>query len=182
MGHPLVSPSRTRAYRLWAQVLHALSTQTITRGELSDVEGDHDCAVFDSEEVNEVVSVAVVTHLQSQSTLLRSAASVAVELISSCSPAGLAIVTHRIIPGLAQSLLDERLHSLTDDEIFKYRNPQAAIAALVSASTVAVAVADIKITNADRKKDSSRASRRGMFGADQVEDEVCCCNWRVSCI
>jgi hypothetical protein len=60
--------------------------------------------------------------------------------------------------------------TLTDAEISHYLDPSKAISTELS-KLVAVKDSDIKITNADRKKDAPRAARRGNFGSDFVEDE-----------
>jgi HEAT repeat protein len=63
----------------------------------------------------------------------------------------------------------DQLIALTPDEVNGFLNPQAALDAAV-ASVTELAV-DLRITNADRKKDGPRSARRGNFGADFVEDE-----------
>ena len=59
--------------------------------------------------------------------------------------------------------------TVSDDETEKFLNPLAAIAA--ATLVVDINEADIKITNADRKKDQGRSRRTGAFGGDFVEDE-----------
>ena len=75
----------------------------------------------------------------------------------------------QIVPQLRELLISSGVTSVSDDETDKYLNPLAAITAATAA--IDISEADIKITNADRKKDSGRSRRGGAFGGDFVEDE-----------
>ena len=75
----------------------------------------------------------------------------------------------------AQDILYTIISSIKDDErtlsekdIDIYLNPNLI---LNSISNITIDEKDIEITNADRKKTTSRSNRKGNFGADFVEDE-----------
>lgn len=55
----------------------------------------------------------------------------------------------------------------SEEEVAVYLDPSY----LIKKAVKVISAADVKVTNADRKKSSSRATRRGQFGADFVEDE-----------
>ncbi len=81
-------------------------------------------------------------------------------------------VISALVAEVAQILAEHSpfLLALTDVEVAYYLDPCKAISTELS-KLVTVKDSDIKITNADRKKDAPRAARRGNFGSDFVEDE-----------
>jgi hypothetical protein len=107
---------------------------------------------------------------QSSFHLLRQSAKTGLILLSTkCGTAGEKYVLETLVPKIVLILHSEEFLSISNADLEKYRDPQAAIAA--AAVVQEITEADIKITNADRKKDSARSSRRGQFGADLIEDE-----------
>ena len=66
-------------------------------------------------------------------------------------------------------LEDANLGALTAKDVLLWRDPTAALS--TSTGSGGINVDDLKITNADRKKEGPRSSRKGNFGGDFIEDE-----------
>lgn len=112
----------------------------------------------------------IVSQIRDNSDATRQSGKVATVLLALRSEQwGKEIVKESLLPALISALEKEELTSVSPEDISSFLNPQAALAAaLASASEVAV---DLRITNADRRKDGPRSSRKGNFGSDFVEDE-----------
>lgn len=82
---------------------------------------------------------------------------------------GIALVGGSVTSELVAKLVACDLSNISADDLRTYRNPEGAMT--VALSKLEVSEDDVKITNADRKKTTNRAERRGQFGADVVEDE-----------
>ena len=157
-AHPLVCESRTCASMMWSRL-----TSSLEGGEGELLESDE----FRTAICKKVVSAA----MSSSARLTRQSAHTALFILStSAGKAGSACVLQKVLPSLKEKLLGCGISAVSDDEIDRYLNPLAAIAA-ESAAAADVSVAEIRITNADRKKDSGRSRRTGAFGSDFVEDE-----------
>ena len=131
------------------------------------------CDAFDGlpEAASTHVGNVITTHLFSSSASMRLAAQHAVSLLLLHFPPILSpkIVLRTVFPDLATALDSCDLTQLSPDDLYKYHHPEAAIAAALARTEVKEE--EIKITNADRKKDGSRGARRGQFGGDSNEDE-----------
>lgn len=160
-AHPLVSESRLLAFKLWCNILPSISVE----------KGEGSAELFSSEEVctsscKRVVSAA----MSGEAHLIRQSAHVAMFILSTkCGSSGRGCVLKHIVPQLREYLISSGVTAVSNDEIEKFLNPLAAITAATAA--IDISEADIKITNADRKKDSGRSRRGGAFGGDFVEDE-----------
>ena len=117
------------------------------------------------------VGTVITTHLFSSSAPMRLAAQYAISLLLLHFPLTLSqkIVLQTVFPGLVTALESCDLTHLSADDLYKYHHPEAAIAAALARTEVKEE--EIKITNADRKKDGSRGARRGQFGGDSNEDD-----------
>ena len=70
-------------------------------------------------------------------------------------------------PILLSNLASDKLKTISEDDIQLFLNPEFKDSKLSD-----IALADIKITNEDRKKSSGRSSRKGAsFGSDLIDDE-----------
>ena len=131
------------------------------------------CDAFDGlpEAASTHVGNVITTHLFSSSASMRLAAQHAVSLLLLHFPPILSpkIVLRTVFPDLATALDSCDLTQLSPDDLYKYHHPEAAIAAALARTEVKEE--EIKITNADRKKDGSRGARRGQFRGDSNEDE-----------
>jgi hypothetical protein len=156
-SHPLVCESRDWASQMWISLTSSLSRPI--------------AEIFDEEESRVTTSKRVVAAAMSSSAkLTRQSAHTALFILSTAiGQSSRMCVLQHVLPSLKEEIAMCGVNAVSDDDIDKYRNPLAAIAA---ASAVAEpAEADIRITNADRKKDSGRSRRNGAFGGDFVEDE-----------
>ena len=163
-AHPLVSESHTLATKLWHRIITTISAEERSVGSrLTEM--------FSTEDLCSAASKRVLTSVMNgESKLTRQAGHVAIYLLSASTEAsGRSCVLHHIVPQLKARLISSGVAAVSDDEVDKFLNPLAAITAATAA--VEIGEADIKITNADRKKDSGRSRRGGAFGGDFVEDE-----------
>ena len=157
-AHPLVCESRIAAAMMWCRL-----TSSLAGGGGGLLETDD----FRTTICKKVVTAAMC----SSSRLTRQSAHTALFILStSAGSSGSECVLLKVVPSLKEKLLGCGICAVSDDEIDKYLNPLAAIAA-ESAAAADISVAEIRITNADRKKDSGRSRRTGAFGSDFVEDE-----------
>lgn len=156
-SHPLVCESRDWASQMWISLTSSLLNP------VADMLDDEESRVATSKRVVEAA-------MCSSAKLTRQAAHSALYILSTAiGQSARTCVLQHVLPSLAEQIALCGVTAVSDDDIDKYLNPLAAIAA---ASAVAeIAEADIKITNADRKKDSGRSRRTGAFGGDFVEDE-----------
>jgi hypothetical protein len=69
---------------------------------------------------------------------------------------------------ITSCLKTDEITNFTEEDISVFLDPTL----LTAKVSKALAVDDVKITNADRKKSSARGTRRGQFGADFIEDEA----------
>ena len=76
-----------------------------------------------------------------------------------------------ILPQLADELHCESINHFTLEEVSVWKNPDYLMQEVERSITAGAGIDNIKITNADRKKTSSRTSRRGQFGSDLAEDD-----------
>ena len=161
-AHPLVCESRTSASMMWCRLTSSLE------GGGGEGVGE----LLEPDEFRTAICKKVVSAAMSSSArLTRQSAHTALFILStSAGKAGSACVLQKVLPSLKEKLLGCGISAVSDDEIDKYLNPLAAIAA-ESAAAADVSVAEVRITNADRKKDSGRSRRTGAFGSDFVEDE-----------
>ena len=161
-AHPLVCESRTAASMMWCRL-----TSSLDGGG-----GGGGGELLEAEEFRTAICKKVVSAAMSSSArLTRQSAHTALFILStSAGKSGSACVLYKVLPSLKEKLLGCGISAVSDEEIDKYLNPLAAIAA-ESAAAADVSVAEIRITNADRKKDSGRSRRTGAFGSDFVEDE-----------
>lgn len=156
-SHPLVCESRDWASQMWISLTSSLSSPVVD--------------MLDDEESRVTISSRVVGAAMSRSSkLTRQSAHTALFILSTAiGLSARTCVLQHVLPSLKEQIALCGVSAVSDDDIDKYLNPLAAIAA---ASAVAeTAEADIRITNADRKKDSGRSRRTGAFGGDFVEDE-----------
>jgi hypothetical protein len=159
-SHPLVCESRVRASVVWCNIISSFATSETGRG------------ILDTDEARVVVCKRMLSAaLCTTARLTRQAAHTALYVLSTATGAsGKVCVLRHILPSLRDQLANSGVTAVCDDDVDKFLNPLAAIAAL-TASVAETADADIRITNADRKKDSGRSRRTGAFGGDFVEDE-----------
>ena len=158
-SHPLLSNSKTRSSTLWNQIQSKL---------MSNVNDSQLEPIFPAG-VIPVLGPRLVKLMQGGATSTKCALNVVELLCSQFGESGYHVVSNILLPFILETLSGEALTSISNSDIQTYQNPEAAIAKLVSSAEVSVA--DIKITNADRKKDSSRGSRRGQFESDLLLDE-----------
>jgi hypothetical protein len=156
-SHPLVCESRDWASQMWISL-----TSTLSR-PIAEILDDEESRITTSKRV-------VAAAMRSSAKLTRQSAHTALFILSTAiGQSARTCVLQHVLPSLKEQIALCGVTAVSDDDIDKYLNPLAAIAA---ASAVAeTAEADIRITNADRKKDSGRSRRTGAFGGDFVEDE-----------
>lgn len=156
-AHPLVCESRIAAAMMWSRL-----TSSLAGGG----------GLLETDEFRTTICKKLVTTAMcGSSRLTRQSAHTALFILStSAGSSGSECVLLKVVPSLKEKLLGCGICAVSDDEIDKYLNPLAAIAA-ESAAATDISVAEIRITNADRKKDSGRSRRTGAFGSDFVEDE-----------
>ena len=159
-SHPLVCESRVRASVIWCNVASSFKTAETGRG------------VLDTDEARVIACKRILSAaLCPTAQLTRQAAHTALYVLSTATgPSGKSCVLRHILPSLRDQLVSSGVTAVSDDDVDKFMNPLAAIAA-ATAAVAETADADIRITNADRKKDSGRSRRTGAFGGDFVEDE-----------
>jgi len=157
--HPLTTGnSLKRASRLWALVQPRL------------IDASAACGSPSSLAIEEQLKSLILLEVQDDAEFTRKCGQVATVLLAAESGEwGREFVRTILLPALVVALGKDELIALTPEEVNGFLNPQAALDAAV-ASVTELAV-DLRITNADRKKDGPRSARRGNFGADFVEDE-----------
>lgn len=160
-AHPLVSETRSLASKLWCNLIPSVTAE----------EGKPAPELFSSEDFCSAASKKVVCAAMSrEAKLIRQSGHVAMFILGTASgSSGRSCVLKYIIPQLRDQLISSGVSAVAEDEVEKFLNPLAAVTAATAAMDVSEA--DIKITNADRKKDSGRSRRGVAFGGDFVEDE-----------
>jgi hypothetical protein len=133
-----------------------------------DYAGDNLGAFEFRVDAGDSIAAFFADRLLSPSSMLRSAAQRAYILLSSCR-GGEDLVARTVIPVVVQTLSGGDLLTISPADASCYLNPHASIAAGIAAAEVPES--EIKLTNADRKKDTARSSRRGQFGSDVLEDD-----------
>lgn len=88
-------------------------------------------------------------------------------LFNKCGINGINLIKNELIPCMIELIKSQDVINIPENDIEKYLNPNI----VTGIELLNINIDDIKITNADRKKDSARSSRRGQFGADTIEDE-----------
>lgn len=156
-SHPLVCESRVWASRMWLSLTSPLASPV--------------AQMFDDEEGRVTTSKRVVAAAMSASAqLTRQSAHTALFILSTAAgPSARTCVLQHVLPSLQEQIALCGVSAVSEEDTDKFLNPLAAIAAASVATETAEA--DIRITNADRKKDSGRSRRTGAFGGDFVEDE-----------
>jgi hypothetical protein len=120
--------------------------------------------------LHQEIAKILLCYLLSSTEAIRSAAQSAVTLlIQYYGMNGRQLVLDILLPSLLETLESGDISKIPPEDLIIYKNPEEAVAMAIKKAEVKED--EVKITNVDRKKDSSRASRRGMFGADVIEDE-----------
>lgn len=119
---------------------------------------------------SQAISACVVKQILSESVASRQTGKMAMLLLAVRSGQwGKQLLKGQILPALIVALDCEKHAITTKEEADSFLYPQAALAKAISA--INDVVVDLRITNADRKKEAPRSSRKGTFGSDFVEDD-----------
>jgi hypothetical protein len=107
-----------------------------------------------------IVTKRVVSAAVSSAKLTRTSSHIAMFVLStSCGSTGRVCVLQNVLSALIQRISESGITAVSNEDIFKFMNPLEAISALSISSK---SEDEIKITNADRKKDGGR-NRRGIY-------------------
>lgn len=177
LSHPFVSPSYKTAERTWAKLLARLVPN------LSTMISQHENIESIATETMELINTAIF-HTPSSSSpspcSMRIAGQTALALVAATAIDTninadirdfFMLICNKQAVSLCSALRsNDLLQQFSQEEVEAFLRPDLFLSTVKNAST-GDDNSDLRITNADRKKDSSRSSRRGQFGADVLEDE-----------
>ena len=121
---------------------------------------------FSNIRLGERVKMILLSAIYSSDSTIHHAACRALSIIYDSHELGAKFSQEILLSIIASIRDDERTLSEKDIEI--YLNPNLILSPM---SNITIDDKEVEITNADRKKTSSRSSRKGTFGSDFVEDE-----------
>jgi hypothetical protein len=110
--------------------------------------------------MNDVIIAKLMTIVSNatSSIAMQRTAEIAISILFNyCGIYGINLVKNEVIPCFIELIQSQDVNSISASDIEKFLNPTA----ITGLELLNINPADIKITNADRRKDSSRKDRRG---------------------
>jgi hypothetical protein len=151
--HPLVcNNSLAKAAMLWTTSLKMLS--------------DDDGMVGLTHDAVQMLGARITTAIQAADITDNSHILTMIRVIASSYDS---VIHDVLLPFIVETLSGAELNSVSAKDVQIYLFPQQAIQSFITANEVSSS--DIKLTNADRKKDTTRGQRRGNFESDMFADE-----------
>lgn len=169
-AHPCVTRSLKTVTSMWLEMMLVGSDSGVNGSSLHDAIETWDAdfrAAFQTE-----IARQINAHALSDNAHMRYAIVQAVGVL--CTQGGVwctEVVSECLSPILVNALSNPELAVISPDDALKYNDPAAARTKALNAVSTNISEDDIKITNADRKKEGGKNARRGQFGGDLGEDE-----------